>query len=87
MPSCRTPRSPPAEPHANPCLLPPRNAEEEANAYFQRVYAGEITVEALVEVRSHPICPAHCSRPAGALPHYVCLAAPWLPALTSFRCK
>ncbi len=29
-------------------------AEEEANAYFQRVYAGEITVEALVEVCPKP---------------------------------
>lgn len=31
--------------HARPC-----GAEEEANAYFQRVYAGEISVESLVEV-------------------------------------
>ena len=39
-----------------PCL-PACPAEEEANAYFQRVYAGEIGVEALVEVSAvsgHP---------------------------------
>lgn len=48
----RSPACLPARPSTRwpqPVLL---RAEEEANAYFQRVYAGEIAVDGLVEVRA-----------------------------------
>ena len=57
-----------------------RLAEEEANAYFQRVYAGEISVDGLIEVRHTAASGAACSsclhyfmtfQPAPAVPLHV----------------